>query len=91
MVVRPGIIALKFDEKPFFSIILGFTLNWDYEHYNNYISQKSINLSTMKKIFFKCEVIDGIVLNGLRQPILFSFILDKPPEYRVFFEPETIH
>ena len=91
MVVRPGIIALKFDEKSFFSTILGFTLNWDYEHYNKYISQKIINLSTMNKIPFKCEVIDGIALNGIRQPILFSFILDKPPGFRVFFKPETIH
>ena len=29
LVVRAGIIALKFDEKSFFRIILGFTLGWD--------------------------------------------------------------
>ena len=39
----------------------------------------------------KCDVIDGSVVNGLRQPILYSFVLDKLPEYKVFCEPETIH
>ena len=28
---------------------------------------------------------------GLRQPLLFSFVLDKPSGYIVFCEPETIH
>ena len=39
----------------------------------------------------KCDVIDGSVVNGLRQPILISFILDKPSGYKVFHQPETIH
>ena len=34
---------------------------------------------------------DGSVVNGLRQPILYSFVLDKKPGYTVFPEPETIH
>ena len=39
----------------------------------------------------KCDCIDGSVVNGLRQPILYSFVLDKLPGYKVFCEPETIH
>ena len=39
----------------------------------------------------KCDVIDGSVVNGLRQPILHSFVLDKLPGYKVVCEPETIH
>ena len=39
----------------------------------------------------KSDVIDGSVVNGLRQPILYSFVLDKKPGYKVFCEPETIH
>ena len=45
MVVKNGIIAIKLDEKSFFSTILGFTQNWDYKHYNEYFSQKNLNLS----------------------------------------------
>ena len=49
---------------------------------------KKRNLNTIKKIHVKCDVIDGSVLNGVRQPILF---LDKTAGFTVFCEPETIH
>ena len=89
--VEGGIIAIRFDEKSFFSTILGFTAGWDYKHYNKYISQKIVNLGSTNKIHLKCDAIDGSVVNGLRQPILYSFVLDKKPGYKVFCEPETIH
>ena len=91
LVVKRGIIAIRFDEKSFFSTVLGFTSGWDYKHYNKYTSQKVINLGSTNKIHLKCDCIDGSVLNGFRQPILFSFVLDKLPGYKVFCEPETIH
>ena len=91
LVVRSGIIAIRFDEKSFFSTILGFTSGWDYKHYNKYFSQKIVNLSNTNKIYLKCNVINGSVVNGLRRPILFSFVLDKKPGYKVFSEPQTIH
>ena len=50
LVVRSGIIAIRFDEKSFFSTILGFTPGWDYKHYNQYLSQKIVNLSNTNKI-----------------------------------------
>ena len=91
LVVRSGIIAIRFDEKSFFSTILGFTPGWDYKHYNQYLSQKIVNLSNTNKIHLKCDAINGSVVNGIRQTILYSFVLDKPSGYKVFCEPETIH
>ena len=91
LLVRSGIIAIRFDEKSFFNTILGFTPGWDYKHYNQYISQKIVNLSSTNKIHLKCDAIDGSVVNGLRQPIFYSFVLDKPSGYKVFCELETIH
>ena len=91
LVVRQGIIAIRFDEKSFFSTVLGFNPGWDYKHYNKYTSQKVVNLGSTNKIHLKCDCIDGSVVNGLRQPILYSFVLDKIPGYKVFSEPETIH
>ena len=38
LVVRSGIIAIRFDENSFFSTIFGFTAGWDYKHYNLYLS-----------------------------------------------------
>ena len=91
LVVRSGIIAIIFDEKSFFSTILGFTPGWDYKHYNQYLSQKIVNLSSTNKIHLKCDCIDGSVVNGIREPIIFNFVLDKPSGYKVFCEPKTIH
>ena len=91
LVVNSGIIAVRFEEKSFFSTILGFTAGWDYKHYNQYLSQKIVNLSITNKIHLKCDAIDGSVVNGVRQPILYSFVLDKPSGYKVFSEPDTIH
>ena len=87
LVVGLGIIAIRFYEKSFFSTILGFTPGWDYKHYNQYL----LNLSSTNKIHLKCDAIDGSIQDGVRQPILFSFVLDKPAGYKVFSEPETIH
>ena len=91
LVVSNGIIAKRFDEKSFFSTILGFTPGWDYKHYDKYVSQKIVNLSNMNKRHLKCDCIDGSVVNGVRQPILFTFVLDKPSGYKILSEPETIH
>ena len=91
LVVRAGIRAIRFSERSFSSSILGFTPGWDYKHYNEYISQAFFNLNSTNKILLKCDVIDGSVVNGLRQPILYSFLLDKLVRYKVFSQPETVH
>ena len=91
MDVRPGIIAIRFDQRLFFSTVLGFTPGWAYKHYNKYFSQKFVNLSSTNKVHLKCDIIDGSIQDGVRQPILFSFVLEKPAGYKVFCEPETKH
>ena len=90
--------TLRFDEKIFFKFLLAFTPYWDYKPTNAihvdspgvYISDKILNLSTIDKIHLRCDVIDGGVVNGLRQPIPFSFTLDTPAGSKVFCEPETV-
>ena len=39
----------------------------------------------------KCNIIAGSVVNSSRQPILYSFFVDKPPGYKIICEHETIH
>ena len=91
---------MRFDKQSFFHTLLGFPPYWDYKPNNSnhvltpgvYPSDKIIlNINTIDKIHLKCDAIDGSVVNGIRQPILFSFVLDKPSGYKVFCEPETIH
>ena len=102
ILIRFGITfgTLRFDKKSFFHKLLGFTPYWDYKptnaiHADNpgvYSSDKVIlNLNTINKIHLKCNIIDGCIQDGVRQPILFSFVLDKPAGYKIFCKPETIH
>ena len=78
---------------------MGFTPYWDYKstnaiHANSpgvYTSDKVLSLSTIKEILLKYDVFDGSLVNGIRQPILFSFILNKPAGLKILCEPETIH
>ena len=91
LIVGFDIIALRFDEKSFFSTILGLAPYCDYKSHNEYVGEKIINLSITNKIHLICDVIDGSVVNGIRQPILNTFVLDKPAGYKIFCEPETIH
>ena len=93
--LRPDITALKFDEISFFNTILSSSPYWDFKNIASYdresYSERNRELSRIDKIHLKCDVIDGSVLNGVRQPILVSFVLDKKPGFKVFYEPETIH
>ena len=84
LVANSGIIALKFDEQSFFSTVVGFTSGWDYKHYIKYTSQKFVNLGNTIKIHLKSVVIDGSVIDGLRQPVLYSFVSDNYPDTKCF-------
>ena len=46
--VRPDKIAIRFDEKVFFSSIFGFIPHWDSKYYNEYIFRKSYKLKYNK-------------------------------------------
>ena len=79
--------TLRFNEKSFFITLLGFKKNRNYKPTNSinvdspevYTIDKILNLGTFDKSHLKGVVIDESVENGLRQPILYSFNLDKPP------------
>ena len=90
---------LGFNEKSFFIILLGFTQFWDFKHsYSTHFDSPAVHtsdeiliLSTIDIILLKRDDIDGSVVNGLREAILFSFVLDKPSGYKVSSQPEVIH
>ena len=82
----------------FFLTLLGFTLHWVFKPTNAihadspgvFTSDKILSLNIINEIHLKCVCIEGSIVNGVREPILFSFVLDKPSGYKVFCEPETI-
>ena len=94
--------SLRFDENSLFNVLLGFTPYWDLTptkaiHANSIspalhenTSEKVINLSTIDETHLHCDVNDSFVVNGLKQPIVFTFVLDTPSGIKVFCELETI-
>ena len=78
----PKFGTLRLDEKCFFITLISFTPYWDYKPTNVihgdstgvYTTDKILNLCTKYEIQLKCDVIEGGVVNGIREPILSSFI-----------------
>ena len=89
--------TLLFTEKSFFYTILGFTRSHFYPlddiggFYQLipglYKSDKPINITGIDKIQLKCDCIQGSIVNGVREPILYSFALSSPPGHRIYKEP----
>ena len=91
--------TFRFDERSLYHTLLGFEPYGDYKPTNSnhvttpgvHTSGKILNLGNTNKINLKCDCIDGSVVDGLRQPILYSFVSDKKLGYKVFSQPETKH
>ena len=46
--------------------------------------------TTTDKVHLKCDSVDGSIVNGIREQILFSFNLSSPPGYKIIKEPNII-
>ena len=91
--------SLIFTEKSFFYTILGFTRSRSYplddiEGFyqliaGSYESDKPINITGVDKIHLKCDCVQGSIVNGVREPILFSFPLSSPPGHKIHIGPRV--
>ena len=89
--------TLIFTQKSFFYTILGFTRSRSYPlddidgFYQliagSYKSDKPINITGIDKIHLKCDCVNGSIVNGVREPILYSFVLSSPPGHKIYKEP----
>ena len=89
--------TLIYTEKSFFYTILGFTQSRSYPlddidgFYQliagSYESDRPINITGIDKIHLKCDCIQGSIVNGIREPILYSFALSSPPGHKIYKEP----
>ena len=53
----------------------------------SYRSDKPKNITGIDKVHLKCDCIQGSIVNGIREPILFSFALSSPPGHKIYKEP----
>ena len=91
--------TLLFTKISFFYTILGFTQSRSYPlddidgFYQliagSYKSDKPINITGIDKVHLKCDCIQGSIVNGIREPILFSFALSSPPGHKIYKEPRV--
>ena len=91
--------TLIFTEKSFFYTILGFTQSRPYPldvidgfyqlMAGSYKGDKPINITGIDKIHLKCDCLQGSIVNGVREPILFSFALSSPPGHKIYKEPRV--
>ena len=66
---------------------LGDTERFIHKIPGTYKSDRPINITANGKVHLKCGCIDGVVCNGIREPILYSFGLTSPPGHKIFKEP----
>ena len=91
--------TLMFTEKSFFYTILGFTQSRSYPlddidgFYQwiagSYKSDRPINITGSEKVHLKCDCIQGSIINGVRESILYSFALSSPPGHKIYKEPRV--
>ena len=90
--------SVRFTSKKVFCTKLGFTqsysgsLNDLPQGYIQmiagiYKSNKPINITGIHEIQSKCNYKNGSIVNGVREPILYSFALDTPPGQKIYKEP----
>ena len=89
--------TLIFTNKSFFYTILGFTQSRSYPlddidgFYQlisgSYQSDRPINISRIDKIHIKCGCVQGSIVNGIREPLLYSFALSSSPGHKIYKEP----
>ena len=54
----------------------------------SYKSDKPVNITGIDKMQSKCDCINGSIVNGTREPILYSFALRSSPGHRILKEPK---
>ena len=77
---------IHFNSEP--NKVLGFTYK-DYPS-GTHISEKPNMITTTDKVHLKCDCVDGSIVNGIREQILFSFNLSALPGYKIIKEPTTV-
>ena len=53
----------------------------------SYKSAEPINITGFEKVHLKCDCIFGSTVNGLREPILYSFAVDEPAGHKIYKDP----
>ena len=61
--------------------LLGFT----FETYpaGTHRSENPVMITSIDKVHLRCDCVDGSIVNGVREQILYSFNISAPPGYKI--------
>ena len=86
--------TIRFTERSFFYKILGFTQSHSGELADipgffqllpgSYKSNRPIKKTGINKTHLKCDCVDGSVVNGVLEPIFYSFALSSHAGHKIF-------
>ena len=90
--------TIRFTKRSFFYVYLGFTQSrlgelGDIPGFiqlipGSYKSDKQINITGIDRVRLKADCVQGSIVNGVREPILYSFALSSKPGYKIYDEPK---
>ena len=91
--------TIRFTKILFFDVILGFTQSHSVElgDIPGFIqlipesnkSDRTINITGIDEVHLICDCVNGSIVNGVREPIFFSFPLNSPPVRKIQKEPKN--
>ena len=89
--------TLIFTEKSFFYTILGYTrsrscplddIDGFYQTIaGSYRSDRPINITGVDKTHLKCDCINGSIVDDIREPNLYSFVLSSTQAQKIYIQP----
>ena len=86
--------TLRFNEKSSLNTLLCLTQyllkSTNAIHADNpgvYTCEEFVKLSIIDKSHLKSDIIDGLIVDGFRELVFYSFVLDKTPACKVFCQP----
>ena len=56
-----------------------------------YKSDGTVKSTSIDKVILKCDCIQGSIVNGVREPLFYSFALVQPPFQKILEEPQIKH
>ena len=55
----------------------------------SYKSDRPIKITGIDKVHLKADCIQGSIVNGVREPIVYSFVLSSPLGQKIYKEPRV--
>ena len=55
----------------------------------SYKRERPINITGVDKVHLKCDCINGSIVNGVKEHILYSFVLYSPSGHKIYSQPRV--